>query len=40
MQDILFIIGSESDKESVAPGISLIEEKKLSYRLEGHMSWR
>ena len=34
MKDILFIIGSESDKESVAPGISLIEEKKLSYRLE------
>lgn len=34
MKDILFIIGSESDREAVQPGVSLIEEKKLSYTLE------
>lgn len=34
MKDILFIIGSESDRESISPGISSIDEKKLSYRLE------
>ena len=34
MQDILFIIGSESDMQAIRPGIELIEEKKLSYTLE------
>ena len=34
MKDVLFIIGSDSDRESVAPGIELLEEKKLSYQLE------
>ena len=33
MKDILFIIGSESDKKSIDPGIELIKEKKLSYEL-------
>ncbi len=34
MKDILFIIGSESDRERIQPGIDLIVEKGLSYRLE------
>jgi 5-(carboxyamino)imidazole ribonucleotide mutase len=33
MKDILFIIGSESDRKKIQPGISLIEEKALSYDL-------
>ncbi len=33
MKDILFIIGSESDKPVISPGIELIEEKGLSYDL-------
>ncbi len=33
MKDILFIIGSESDRPSVAPGVELIEKKGLSYDL-------
>ena len=34
MKDLLFIIGSESDRESVAPGIALLEEKGISYDLQ------
>ena len=34
MTDVLFIIGSESDREAVAPGIDLIKEKGLSFTLE------
>lgn len=30
MKDLLFIIGSESDREQVAPGMELAEEKGLS----------
>ena len=33
MKDILFLIGSESDKENVKPGIDLINEKKLTHEL-------
>ena len=33
MKDILFIIGSDSDRKSVEPGIELIKEKNLSYEL-------
>ena len=34
MTDVLFIIGSESDKPRIEPGVELLESKKLSYRLE------
>jgi len=34
MKDILFIIGSESDKTAVQPGIDLLNEKGLSFTLE------
>jgi 5-(carboxyamino)imidazole ribonucleotide mutase len=30
MKDVLIIIGSESDREQIDPGIKLLEEKKLS----------
>ena len=33
MKDILFIIGSESDKPSVQPGMDLMSEKGLSFDL-------
>lgn len=29
MKDILFIVGSESDRSAVQPGLDLMEEKKL-----------
>jgi phosphoribosylaminoimidazole carboxylase PurE protein len=32
--DVLFIIGSESDKPRIEPGIELLESKNMSYRLE------
>ena len=34
MKDVLFIIGSESDKKAVQPAIDLLDEKKLSFTLE------
>ncbi len=34
MADVLFIIGSESDKEAVQPGLELLAEKKLSCDLK------
>ena len=34
MKDILIIIGSESDRDQVEPGISLIKEKGLSFELK------
>lgn len=34
MKDVLFLIGSESDREVVKPGIELLEERKLSYELK------
>lgn len=33
MKDILFLIGSESDRESIAPGMDLIEKKGLTVTL-------
>jgi 5-(carboxyamino)imidazole ribonucleotide mutase len=33
MKDILFIIGSESDRQPVQPGVDLMVEKKLSFDL-------
>ena len=33
MKDILFIIGSESDKKNIEPGVELIKEKGLSFDL-------
>ena len=40
MKDILFIIGSESDKNNIAPGIELIEEKGLSHDLKVYSAHR
>ena len=40
MKDILFIIGSESDRKSVAPGIDLIEEKKMTCDLAVYSAHR
>jgi 5-(carboxyamino)imidazole ribonucleotide mutase len=34
MADVLFIIGSESDREAVQPGLDLLAEKKLSCDLK------
>ena len=34
MKDVLFIIGSESDKTAVQPGVDLLNEKNLSFTLE------
>lgn len=31
MKDILIIVGSDSDRSAIEPGIELIKEKKLSY---------
>jgi 5-(carboxyamino)imidazole ribonucleotide mutase len=33
MKDVLFIIGSESDREAVSPGIELMNEKGMSFDL-------
>ncbi|HUX21567.1 MAG TPA: AIR carboxylase family protein [Spirochaetia bacterium] len=33
MKDILIIIGSESDKKSVAPAVDLIQERGLTFEL-------
>jgi 5-(carboxyamino)imidazole ribonucleotide mutase len=33
MKDILFIIGSESDKKNIEPGVELITEKGMSHEL-------
>lgn len=40
MKDILFIIGSESDKKSITPGIDLIEEKEMTYDLKVYSAHR
>jgi 5-(carboxyamino)imidazole ribonucleotide mutase len=34
MKDVLFLIGSESDKPAVEAGIALLEEKGISYELK------
>lgn len=39
-KDILLIIGSESDREAVSPGTSLMEEKGLSYDLKVYSAHR
>jgi 5-(carboxyamino)imidazole ribonucleotide mutase len=31
MKDLLFIVGSDSDKEAMQPALDLADEKKLSY---------
>ena len=33
MTDVLVIIGSESDRDSIAPGVELLEQKQLSYEV-------
>lgn len=33
MKDVLFIIGSESDKKSVGPGVDLLQERGISFDL-------
>lgn len=40
MKDVLFIIGSDSDRKSVEPGIELLEEKKLSFELHVYSAHR
>ena len=40
MKDILFIIGSESDKKQIEPGIQLIEEKNMSFDLNVYSAHR
>ncbi|HTP57850.1 MAG TPA: AIR carboxylase family protein, partial [Spirochaetia bacterium] len=34
MKDVLFLIGSESDREAVDPGVKLLEEKGIAYDLK------
>jgi phosphoribosylaminoimidazole carboxylase PurE protein len=34
MRDVLFIIGSESDEHAVKPGLTLLEERSISYNLK------
>jgi phosphoribosylaminoimidazole carboxylase PurE protein len=34
MKDVLFLIGSESDRAAVEPGLALLEEKKMSFELK------
>jgi len=33
MKDVLFVIGSKSDREAVAPALALMDEKKIGYEL-------
>jgi phosphoribosylaminoimidazole carboxylase PurE protein len=40
MKDILVLIGSESDREAVAPGIELMEEKGISGDLKVYSAHR
>jgi 5-(carboxyamino)imidazole ribonucleotide mutase len=40
MKDILFIIGSESDREAIQPAVDLIKEKSLSYELHVYSAHR
>jgi 5-(carboxyamino)imidazole ribonucleotide mutase len=40
MKDILFIIGSESDRQTVEPAIDLIKQKKLSFELHVYSAHR
>jgi 5-(carboxyamino)imidazole ribonucleotide mutase len=40
MKDILFIIGSESDRQAIEPAINLIKQKKLSFELHIYSAHR
>lgn len=40
MKDILFLIGSESDKKQIQPGMELIEEKGLTVDLKVYSAHR
>ncbi len=40
MKDILFIIGSESDKAQIEPGLALAAEKGLSFQLAVYSAHR
>jgi 5-(carboxyamino)imidazole ribonucleotide mutase len=40
MKDILILIGSESDRESVNPGVELIKEKSMSHELHVYSAHR
>ncbi|MBN1412172.1 MAG: AIR carboxylase family protein [Spirochaetales bacterium] len=40
MKNILFLIGSESDKAAIEPGIQLIQEKGLSHELHVYSAHR
>ena len=40
MQDILVIIGSESDKAAILPGIELMQEKGISHDLKVYSAHR
>ncbi len=40
MKDILFIIGSESDRESINPGLELMDKEGLTWDLEVYSAHR
>ncbi|WP_319560880.1 AIR carboxylase family protein [Marispirochaeta sp.] len=40
MKDILVLIGSESDKDSVKPAVDLMDEKKISFDLKVYSAHR
>ena len=40
MKDVLIVIGSNSDKEQIEPGISLLKQKKMSYELKVYSAHR
>jgi phosphoribosylaminoimidazole carboxylase PurE protein len=40
MKDVLIIIGSESDREQIEPGMKLLEEKKLSFECRVYSAHR
>ena len=40
MKDVLFLIGSESDRERVLPALELLKERKLSYELHVYSAHR
>ena len=40
MKDILVLIGSESDKNSVQPAVELMNEKKISFDLKVYSAHR
>ncbi len=40
MKDVLVLLGSESDREQVDPGLKLLDEKKLSYECHVYSAHR